>query len=254
MKPHTRYRICVIALGIALIGILQNSRWEPAHATDRDQAIRTLAPKDESDRNVSFSAFKKKLSSAIDRKDVAFIQAIITNETLIAFDGNTGKRGPEALDAYWDIHSQESPFWSVMKQLLLSGGVFNHDKSEFIAPYVYALWPNNLDPYDHVVTKDRPEKVAIYDLSSHRIILAKVSGRILRILHSEVSDDDWVPVELPQDLMESLKTDFRKKFGKPGKVISNGCVKKSDTMRPIDFRLKFKKYEDRWQLAFLVSG
>jgi hypothetical protein len=199
---------------------------------------RFVKPIDEGDQDASFSAFRKKLLTAVDRKDNAYILTIVDRNIKNGFGGNDGiaefKKQWKNLDEFW------KEFGAVIK----NGGQFTGDgadkKNSFSAPYLFTVWPANIDAFEYsaifgnnVNLRETPDP--------NGKVVTKLSYNVVKVDQNEtrrgLSDDDdpkWVKVET----LGGLK----------------GWISAPYVRSSIDYRAGFEKVRGVWKMTFFLEG
>ena len=206
-----------------------------------DQSPGKLFPVDEGQVSPAFVRFRSDLLDAVRRKDTAFVMQLVDRNSKISFGGEGGKNGFRIM---WGLGSdyRASPLWDVLDQVLRLGGQFaDTTQRVFIAPYVYAMWPDAYDAFTHgaitgsrVRVREKPgTEAAVLGALTYDIV--GYSGT--RTPHADTIGSDaypWYQVTLDD--------------GRTGWVF--GKYFRS----PIDFRAAFERAADGWRLQFLVAG
>ena len=199
-----------------------------------DSGAPKLLPRDEA--NASFREFRTQLLDALARKDTTFLYGILTPEIKNSFGGDEGIDGFKRL---WEMDNPATPVWTALSRLLAMGGEQSSD-TIFVAPYVYAFWPDSLDPFEHIVATGSSVKVHEQPLTDARV-LGAVDHSILRVrewkgLSSSgvPADTIWAHVQLPSGLQ--------------------GWIRSADVYSPVGWRAMFVRHGDRWVMIFFVAG
>ncbi|MEZ5285772.1 MAG: hypothetical protein R2712_13385 [Vicinamibacterales bacterium] len=193
------------------------------------QALPPLTPVDEGPRDASFLAFRTALLDIIARKDAGALDGIVDPNIRISF-GDEG--GLDAFKAMWKPEEAASPLWNELRRLLRLGGTFTGPDA-FVAPYVFARWPMDVDAFTHVaIIGSRVHVRARPGLDQP--ILDTLSYAILPLADASPETDGWTAVGLPG--------------GRRG-VIASSLVRS-----PLDYRAFFSRVDGRWRMAMLVSG
>ena len=141
-----------------------------------------LLPRDEADS--SFRAFREQLLAALARRDTAFLYNILAPEIKNSFGGDDSISGFRRL---WSLDKpQTSTVWNTLTRILQLGGKMQDD-STFVAPYVYAFWPDSIDafenyahtkpPYEIVKSTEAKDSASYYSPVGYRAFFAKRSAR-----------------------------------------------------------------------------
>lgn len=104
-----------------------------------------LAPVDEAARYPDFLQFRTALRQIIARRDVPALLAVIHPNIKNSFGGDDGV---EQFKRIWRPEQLDSHVWNELDALLSLGGTFSGPDT-FVAPYVYANWPQEFDAFDY---------------------------------------------------------------------------------------------------------
>ena len=158
----------------------------PLHAQERK-----LPPVDEAAGDSSWLGFKKRLMTAIEKKDKQFLLSILDPKVR---SQDERARGVAIFRKQWELDAEDTPVWRELANALALGTAFiKRDKAprELCAPYVLGRWPNDVRPTTHAVTIGRetlvqaePSNASAADAldgsactSSRPIVTACVVGR-----------------------------------------------------------------------------
>jgi hypothetical protein len=193
-----------------------------------------LVPVDEAASDPAFSAFRQRLHQIIDRRDASALREVLAPRIHYSFGG--GDPSPEGFFEHWSRVSTD--LWTELDEVLSLGGKFDERGGvrRFVAPYVYAAWPEAIDPFTHVA--------AICDETIVRAAPgddAEATSRLDHHIVELVSDDrfndpdsSWRKIRMPD--------------GGEGYVASE-CVRSE-----IDYRAGFERIEGEWRMTFFVAG
>lgn len=189
-----------------------------------DSGATAFQPVDEAD--ASFRAFRAQLLAALARQDTAFLLSVLAPEIKNTFGGMDSIRGFREL---WRIdRPAQSAVWSKLTRVLQMGGDLQEDR--FIAPYVFAFWPQSLDAFEHVAVTTADAHVRAAPDSG-----AAVSGTASHsILPVERVDSLWTRVKLPGG--------------------GTGWLSANDVYSPVGWRAFFQKRDGAWKLVMFVAG
>lgn len=189
---------------------------------------RTLLPVDEAAALPDFFTFRAWLLQVIARRDAAALLEVVDPEIKNGFGGDDGKA---AFDRQWQPASADSPLWETLAAVLAHGGK-RSGADGFIAPYVFAAWPD-LDGFEHVAVIGDRVRVR-RSASADAAAIAVVSFAVLRRGRDDDAPEAWTPVIAPD--------------GQAG-YISSQYVRS-----PIDYRAFFTKKDGRWRMVMLLAG
>jgi hypothetical protein len=198
-----------------------------------DSGAPTLQPTDQA--GASFRAFRDSALQALSRQDTAFLYRILTPDIKNSFGGDDSIAGFKRI---WRMNEGNSAVWSALSRVLRMGGQ-QHGDSLFIAPYVYAFWPNSMDAFEHVAVvtpnatvRDQPAQTAPEaGTVSHSILKAEAWKDTS---DGNTTDSTWVRVSLPRG--------------------RTGWVRGMDVYSPVSWRAFFVKRNGRWQMQLFVAG
>jgi hypothetical protein len=190
---------------------------------------RTLLPVDEAVALPDFFTFRARLLQVIARRDAAALLEIVDPDIKNGFGDDNGKA---AFERQWQPSSADSPLWETLAGVLALGGRRSGEDG-FIAPYVFAAWPDELDGFEHVAVVGDRVRVR-RSASAAAAEIAVVSFAVLRRGRDDQAPEAWTPVIAPD--------------GKTG-YISSQYVR-----GPIDYRAFFTKKDGGWRLVLLLAG
>lgn len=189
-----------------------------------------LVPVDEGPRVPDFLAFRTRLLAAIAARDTSALLAAVDPNVQTSF-GDAG--GIADFRERWKPEAPDSRIWQELGSLLALGGTFTGD-SIFVAPYVFATWPESLDAYEHGAVVFRDVTLREAPRADARV-LATLDYEIVRLRLSDapLPPEGWTAVE---------------HAGRAGYVAS-------DSMRfALDYRAIFSRKPEGWKLVILVAG
>lgn len=191
-----------------------------------------LFPVDETEMNESFKLFKEKLITAIENKDSEFIINHLDENIFFSFGGESGIK---EFNSYWDLENPNSLFWDEAKKILKLGGSFltNSESYLFSAPYVFANWNDDYDPYNNVAVID--SDVNLYESDD-------INSKVIDTLSYDI---------VIYNFSSDFESDFRKIETYLGK---NGFVLAEKIRSPLDYRIGIEKIKEKWTITFFVSG
>lgn len=189
---------------------------------------RRIPPTDEASRDPGVLAFRKTMLAAVARRDADWFRARLTAEPYSSFGGD---RTPADFFAFWRLDTPgESPFWRELTRVLRMGGCFMNP-ALFASPYVYALFPNDIDAYEHDVVV-KPGAVLLTEPNLKAPVVEVLRYDIVEI--QAFNDDPWRFVRSAS-----------------GKL---GYVERSSLRSPNDNRALFEKVEGKWLLSAFIGG
>lgn len=195
-----------------------------------------VKPKDEASKDPSFVAFRSKLISAAERKDVAYLLSIIDPKIKNGFGGRDGIAN---FKRDWKITSRNSRFWKEFLPVIKNGGAFENEGKSFMAPYTFSNWPDDVDGFEyHVIFGNDVNLRKMPDMKAE--VVAKLSYNVVEIQ--------------PETVPKSGKSEY------PGWWLVRtlggleGYVKKEYVRSHIDYRAGFDKIRGAWRMTFFVAG
>src|SRR5688572_4165978 len=185
-----------------------------------------LLPVDQAATQPDFFTFRARLQAAIARRDEAAVLAVADPGIRTSFGDDEG------LDTFRaKLRDPQSSTWADLGTALALGGTFQSPDS-FVAPYVFAAWPDGLDSFEcAAVTGDRVRVRTAAEPGS--AVVGSVSYEIVQVLPA------------PQ---EGTTTHVRLASGRTG-FIASAFVRS-----PIDYRAIFQKTGGQWRLRAFVAG
>jgi hypothetical protein len=206
-----------------------------------DSGAPKLLPIDEADS--SFAQFRRELLVRLQQRDTAYLYSILAPEIKNSFGGDDRLEGFKRI---WKMDRPDSSkVWAELTRVLTLGGRLHVDQSNnnlttFIAPYVFAIWPNTVDAFEHVAVTDA--NVPVYQRPDATAPVAgTVSHSILKLEEWQSLDDDAAPrpgsfarVKLPS-----------------GKSV---WISADQVYSPVSWRAFFEKRDGRWVMTLFVAG
>lgn len=201
-----------------------------------------LNPVDEAPRDTSFFLFREDLLDAIQAKDIFFITQMLDPNIKASFGD------PEGIPTFvriWGLESPEktkdSQLWEVLEKVLKGGGTFRDNGQVFVAPYVYATFPDDkYDSFSHGTIAGRGVRMREGPGTSTRTLktlsydIVKINGFSEQVDTINGAAHPWVSVET----LDGTK----------------GHVFGQFVESPIGFRAGFEKKKGGWRMVFMVAG
>ncbi len=189
-----------------------------------------LMPVDEAPKNPSFLAFRTRLLEIVKRQDAAALEPIIDPHITYTYGG--GEPGWKGFRQYWKLDQPGSELWPLLEHVLNHGGGFQKDGS-FAAPYVTAIWPDDLEPYgygaimgEHVRVRARP--------AADAPVVGELSYDLVVVDRKKRWTKGWVPVQLAGG--------------------GTGYVSARYFSSPVDYRAYFSQKSGQWRMTVFVAG
>lgn len=195
-----------------------------------------LEPRYDARADATFDKFRNDLLAIIAKKDAAALLAIVADDIRISFGDSNGK---EAFTAFWEPVNPDSPIWPALDLVVKNGGVFE-TPTQFVAPYVYAIWPEDRDAFEYVAVTT-PSALLRVEPNGGSAVVTKLNYDIVQTLE---------PAALKSQ-HNCTETDWLKVKTKAG---DEGYVLCSEVRSSVDYRAFFEKKGDAWMLTTLVSG
>jgi hypothetical protein len=198
---------------------------------------RKLAPVDEGAGDSSWLAFKKRLLTAIEKKDKQFLLSILDPKVR---SQDERARGVATFRKQWELDAADTPVWRELANALALGTAYlKRDKAprELCAPYVLGRWPEDVRPTTHAVAIGRDTLVQA-EPSSASASLGKLEYDIVEVSDWEVDDKSdpkqkWVHIR------------FRQR---------DGYVPEEQMRSPIEHAACFVKGTNGWRMIALAPA
>jgi len=202
---------------------------------------RYLKPVDEAHLDPSFLAFRTKLISAVERRDVEHIYSVLDPKIELSFGGDAGVRDFKRM---WRLHQKSSPFWAEFGAVIKNGGRFDIDdagrrRGVFAAPYTHTSFPEDLDSFEYSAIFGTDVNLR-KEPNVRADVVAKLSHNIVRIE--------------PETLPKSGKSEYPGWFRIKTLGGLEGFVKAEFVRSPIDYRAVFEKKRGRWVMVAFIAG
>jgi hypothetical protein len=199
---------------------------------------RFVKPVDEAAQDTSFLAFRTKLITATQQRDVKYILSIVDKSIKNGFGGNDGI---VEFQKQWKIYSRNSAFWAEFLKVITNGGTFDrNNRGIFYAPYLFTNFPEDIDQFEHqaifgnnVNLRSKPDTTAS--------IVASLSYNVVKV-------DYQNSVKSPKSEDEFLWLKIETLGGK------KGFVKSEFVRSSIDYRAGFEKRRGKWTMTFFLAG
>ncbi|MEQ1603527.1 MAG: SH3 domain-containing protein [Pyrinomonadaceae bacterium] len=196
-----------------------------------------VKPVDEAAKDASFLAFRTKLISAAERRDINFILSIVDPKIKNGFGGDDGIA---AFKRQWKITSKKSEFWKEFLVVVKNGGAFEKGgTSSFMAPYTFSSWPDDVDGFEyHVIFGNNVNLRREPDMTAE--IVGKLSYNVVKIE--------------PETVPKSGKSEYPDWWQVTTLGGLTGYVKREFVRSHIDYRAGFVKKRGVWKLDFFLAG
>lgn len=202
----------------------------PPDTRAADSGAPKLLPIDQADS--SFRAFRAEALRALARRDTAFLYGILSPVIKNSFGPDDSIAG---FRRHWEMAEPDrSEVWDALARVLRMGGKLAD--STFIAPYVYAFWPDSIDAFEHIAVIH--ERAPLYDAPN-------VDGQVIGTASYAILEaDEW------EGTGETAATHVRVRLPNGSLAWLNA----SDVYSPIDRRAFFERQEGRWTMLLFVAG
>lgn len=201
----------------------------PPAAPHVDSGAPKLLPIDQADS--SFRAFREEALRALARSDTAFLYGILSPAIKNSFGGDDSIAGFKRI---WNMDEPNSAVWDMLTRVLRMGGKLTD--STFIAPYVFAFWPDSIDAFEHIaVIREQAPLYATPNVNEQ--VIGTASYAILKAEAWEGTGEKaatHVRVRLPNGAQAWLNT--------------------ADVYSPIGRRAFFERQDGHWRMLLFVAG
>jgi hypothetical protein len=180
---------------------------------------------DEAAQKPDFKAFRDRLLTEANRGDYASVRRSI--DRTIHFE--SGVYGLAEFEKEWKVRTSPQRFLRELVAVLRLGGRFQ-EESAFVAPYVWASFPDVEDPSLYAVVV-RPSTTLFSKPVRTANVVATLSNEVIRY---ELAVPGWY---------EATLMDGR-----------TGFVESSRVRQPSDYHATFRKIGGQWRLAEFLGG
>jgi len=199
---------------------------------------RYIKPVDEAKLDPAFLAFRTKLIAATDRKDAKYILSIVAPDIHNGFGGEDGIAN---FRKQWKLESPNSEFWKEFLPVIKNGGSFigegRNKMNHFSAPYVFSVWPEDIDIYEHAVIFGSDVNLRKSPVANGEIV-GRLSYNVVKVADGEPTTDGKEP-------------EWSKVTTLGGQT---GYVKSDFVRRSIGYRAGFEKKRGLWKMTFFLAG
>lgn len=201
-----------------------------------------LYPVDEAPLDTSFFVFRGKLLQAIEARDVFYLMDILHPDIKVDFGGGGGVAD---FVRAWELESPEkarnSEVWDILENTLRNGGTFQNGGKLFVAPYIFATWPEAYDAFEYwAITGSGVRLRSAPNLQSRTLTMVSYDVvKLVEITTVEETIDGkthpWIKVQLADE--------------------TEGYVYGKFAAPSISYRTAFERQANgKWQMVFLVAG
>jgi hypothetical protein len=194
-----------------------------------------LMPVDEAVRDPELFAFRARLQAALARHDAAAVLEMIDPKIKNTFGGDDGI---EAFQRLWKLKEGDSRLWEELGLVLALGGSFQN-ADNFVAPYVFSRWPENVDSFENVAVLGRNVRVRAEPRAGSPVLTA-LSFDLVRV---SVPGREKMTAEQARDWTAVKLRDGR-----------TGYVSSRYVRSPVAHRAFLTRTNGSWKLTFFVAG
>lgn len=203
-----------------------------------------IYPVDEAPKDTAFFVFREQLLNTVRRHEVFALMDVIHPEIKVDFGGGSGVAD---FVSAWELDSPEkaknSRVWNILERVLENGGTFEDGGKVFVAPYVYATWPQDFDAFEYVaITGSGVRLRSAPNLRSQTLTM--VSYDIVKRIETSPVEETIGGETYPWE-----------KIQMPGEDGKEGFVYGKYVTSSIDYRAGFERQGNgKWLMTFLVAG
>jgi hypothetical protein len=222
MTPTVLKRSVIAAISLVFVLF-----YPPLAMPQQWQAKNAPIGVDEGANDSSFSAFRKELLQAVERRDRQFVEAIVSPNIETGLGSGVGKK---EFNKRWQDLAPDSKFWERMKRALTHGAQLDLETHQFRAPAL------NFDDPDGVTT----QAIAWNNSATLRAKPEDSAPAISPLFNTNVTVLE--PVEAGP-----IATTWSKVKTKQGKI---GFVRSEDICSTYDHFAEFEKSSGKWWLVW----
>jgi len=221
-----------------------NNEGEEASEEERLFPRVQVIPKDEGEKDPSFKEFRDEFIAKLKEKDLDYLIAHLDPNIRVSFGDTMGIKG---FKEYHGLNEdfEDSKVWYELIEVLRLGGQFSgNDKKYFVAPYVYASFPQDIDAFQYSLITNSRVNIR-KEPSSKAKILENISYEVVQ--HSYLPPEDKV-----KETINGEEYYWEKIVTSKG---NEGYVYGKYVRSSIDYRGFFSKDEKGlWKLDTFVAG
>lgn len=244
MKSAIAAACLAVSLGAALMFSLPEARADLIEPPSQGMTTTRLAPPDVPLEPTLAEAIDK-LKAIIAARDVKGLTEMLSPGVTSSF-GDDG--GPENFLSNYGLNGPDaanSQVWTEMERLLSIGVAEMPGTGMAAAPWPYAIWPDDLDPFIHMVVIAQGASLMSAP-SSTAPAIHPLDYDILTLLYDEENPDPAVT-----EIVDGKEISWLKVADPKG---VEGYVRDDWTVSTIGYRLGFERSESGWLIVFLVAG
>jgi hypothetical protein len=208
----------------------------PLPAPPKPELEKVLSPRDDAALDYSFRAFREGLLKTIEGKNSQELLAVVAPDIRINFDDTNGR---EAFTAYWKPEETTSKVWPALQALLFLGGKLT-TSTQFVAPYIYAIWPEDRDVFEYVAVvapaamlREEPQAGSVAGGAPLNYAIVEIIDSAGLKAQHECTDTDWLRVKTV--------------------IGAEGFVMCREVRSPVDYRAFFEKRGDKWMMTAFIA-
>jgi hypothetical protein len=175
-------------------------------------------------RDPALTRFVADLREAVARRDESRFLKLLDPQVRSSFGGD---EGIDEFREWWKLDQHGSRLWPLLDRLLALGGVWDGDS--YVFPYVFAKFPDELDPFEHAAIIGQGVWLRAKPSSEARGV-RQLRYDLVRVLDQS---DEWWEVETLDG--------------------ARGFVAERYVMSPVGYRLMLGK-RGQWRITALVAG
>ncbi len=240
MKPAIAAACLGLALLLTPVPVHADLVEPPSQGTTTTRLTPPEAPLD-----AELAVMVGKLKSIVAARDVKGLVAMLSPTVTSSF-GDEG--GPERFVANYGLEGPEAanaPIWAEMERLLTIGVAHAGDPAWAAAPWPYAIWPDDLDPFIHMVVVAKGESLRSAP-SSTAPAIHPLDYDVLTLVYDEENPDPAVT-----ETIDGVEITWLKVTDAKGVL---GYVRDEWAVSTVGYRLGFERSESGWAISFLVAG
>jgi len=196
---------------------------------------RTILPKDESSKDVSFVTFKSQLLKAIKTKDERFLLNTIDPQVHFSFGDEAGKNN-FIKNFELEKNPKSSEVWKVLEEALKLGFFLNRE-GNFVSPYLFENFPEDLDPTMYSLVSAVNVNIREEPNTKSKVI-EKLSHSVVGLDYSMAA-------------IKSGECNWQKVCLASG---SAGYICDKYLRSPLDYRIFFEKKKQKWMITTFIAG
>lgn len=198
-----------------------------------------IPPYHEASLDPSLNQYLTKLITAVEQKDVTYLESVIDDSTRFS---NGEEQGKAEFMKFWKLDNSpdKSPIWDVLNDVLsLGGGFYSQDRDIYVAPYYFIIWQQDFPPAVHSIVVGN--QVGLFETPSPDAnVLDTLNYNIVRDAVEKKGNVSIDGKSYPWHKVETIDG-------------VSGWVCDKYLRSPAGYRVGFKKENGNWRVTFLVS-